>query len=214
MSIYLGRIVAVGQTRQGRNAACYRVSSRSFPNRHIVAIGSHLAIVPRPGFEKDIAANPYIAYTCIRMAGPWLVVSNGSHTDPIAERLADGVPPKLALGNTLLALDYERDHLNTPRIAGVIGIDSPTAWLAIVRRDALIVREVELAAGRMHYLSTYEACDVRPEQVVPISVAAPDELARASCDGDGFREFTHAVTAGAGVASGGAFHVGTYTVPA
>ena len=33
MSIYLGRIVAAGLTRDGKAVAAYRVSSRSFPNR-------------------------------------------------------------------------------------------------------------------------------------------------------------------------------------
>ena len=50
--MYVGRIVAVGRTRAGANAALYRVSSRSFPNRRIVEAGGHLAVVePYPRDE-------------------------------------------------------------------------------------------------------------------------------------------------------------------
>lgn len=36
--MYLGRIVAIGMTPQGKAAAMYRVSSRSFPNREAVLV--------------------------------------------------------------------------------------------------------------------------------------------------------------------------------
>ncbi|MDR0932030.1 MAG: hypothetical protein LBM70_03310, partial [Victivallales bacterium] len=34
--MYLGRIVAIGMTKDGKPTAMYRVSSRSFPNREAV----------------------------------------------------------------------------------------------------------------------------------------------------------------------------------
>lgn len=212
MSIYLGRIVAVGQTRAGHNAAVYRVSSRSFPNRQIVELAGSLAVVPRKGFENDVYKNPYIAYNCVRLVGDWAVLTNGSHTDPIAERLLAGAAPKDALALAMLALDYEKDHLNTPRVAALIDTKAPTAWLAIVRHDALVVKEVALRAGEMSYLATYEANDVREGQIVSIAAEKPEDLARAACDGPGFAEFEHPVTAAAVVAVNGRFTLAHHVV--
>lgn len=212
MPIYLGRIVAAGRTIDGRNTALYRVSSRSFPNRRIVELGSSLAVVPRPGFENDVHKNPYIAYNCVRLVNDWAVLTNGSHTDPIAEKLQAGAAPKDAIVGPMIALDYEKDHLNTPRITVVLRAASPTAWLAIVRHDAMVVKEVPLEPGRIMYLSTYEANDVRSEQTVELKAATPDDIARAACDGPGFVDFTHAVTAAAVVAEAGGFRMGRYEV--
>ena len=81
--MYLGRIVAIGMTKEGKAAAMYRVSSRSFPNREAVLGNQQVAIMPRPGFEDDLRKNPYITYNCIRLTGEWAVATNGSQTDPI-----------------------------------------------------------------------------------------------------------------------------------
>ena len=67
--MYLGRIVCAGMTRDGKPCAAYRVSSRSFPNRSAKLITGKIAILPRAGFESDLAKNPYIAYNCIRLSG-------------------------------------------------------------------------------------------------------------------------------------------------
>ena len=114
--MYLGRIVAIGMTPAGKAAAMYRVSSRSFPNREAVLIGNQVAILPRAGFEADLRKNPYISYNCIRLAGEWAVATNGSQTDPIVEKIAMGIPPRDAISLGLLAMDYEKDSLDTPRI--------------------------------------------------------------------------------------------------
>jgi len=156
--MYIGRIVAVGLTSNKKAMALYRVSSRSFPNREAVICGDKVSVVPRAGFEADLGKNPYIAYNCLRPAGGFLAVSNGSHTDPIAEKLASGVPPRDALTMSLLALDFEHDSLDTPRIAGVINADGGEAWLGIVRRDALLVRKMTLRPGLLFYIATYEHC--------------------------------------------------------
>ena len=91
--MYIGRIVAFGRTLDGKNAAMYRVSSRSFPNRQAVISKDRIAVVPRPGAESDLAKNPYISYNCLRVAGngEWAVATNGSQTDPIAEKIDAGM---------------------------------------------------------------------------------------------------------------------------
>ena len=86
--MYLGRIVCAGMTRDGKPCAAYRVSSRSFPNRSAKLITGKIAILPRAGFESDLAKNPYIAYNCIRLSGAVALATNGSQTDPIIEKIA------------------------------------------------------------------------------------------------------------------------------
>lgn len=212
--MYVGRIVAVGRTRAGANAVLYRVSSRSFPNRRAVDLGGRIAVVPREGFEGDVQRNPYIAYHCLRLAGDHAVATNGSHTDPIAEKIAAGVPPRDALALSLLALDYEKDDYRTPRIAAVVPRSADRAWLAIVRADALVVKEVELAAGRLAWLATYEANDVREAQASAFDAADAAAAARFAVDGGELGKLTHPVASAAALATGSGFALATYLVTA
>ena len=105
--MYIGRIVCVAMTGDGRLCASYRVSSRSFPNRTAVIGADKVSIVPKEGHEGDIHKNPYIAYNCVRLVCGWevAVVSNGTQTDPIAEKIALGIPPRDAIAGVLKSLD-------------------------------------------------------------------------------------------------------------
>jgi IMP cyclohydrolase len=134
----------------------YRVSSRSFPNRQAQVSTGAISIIPKAGFESDIQKNPYIAYNCLRLVGDYAVVTNGSHTDPITEKLAAGMNMRDALTTVLLAMDYEHDHLNTPRIAGIVRKGDNKGYLGIVRHDAVLVREFTLEPGHAFYVCTYE----------------------------------------------------------
>ena len=154
--MYVGRIVAVGLSRQGKVVGMYRVSSRSFPNRQATVRGKVVAIVPREGFEPESEQNPFVSYNCIRVAREYIVVGNGTHTDLIAGHLDSGMNGRDALVSSLFELDYEQDDLATPRIGGVIKLDSRCFYLGVVRRDALLVREVEVAPGQVRYIATYE----------------------------------------------------------
>jgi IMP cyclohydrolase len=154
--MYVGRIVAVGRTFSGRYSAMYRVSSRSFPNRHAVQTERAVAIIPKPGHENDVHKNPYIAYNCLRLVGSIAVATNGSHTDPITEKIQSGVPERDALASVLLAMDYEHDQLDTPRIASTVNSDTGSGFLAIVRKDGIAVREFVLEPGQAFYVCTYE----------------------------------------------------------
>ncbi len=210
--MYVGRILAVGRTTAGANAALYRVSSRSFPNRMAVDTGHAIAIVPRPGHESDIQKNPYIAYNALRVAGDWAIATNGSHTDPIAEKVASGVPVRDALALVLLTLDYERDALDTPRIAAAVPRIGDSAWLAIVRRDALVVKEVPLADGGACYIATYEANDVRDDQTSEFDAADAAGAALFAVGGGAFARLENPVTSAAALATSGGFTFGVHTV--
>ncbi|MFB6268641.1 MAG: IMP cyclohydrolase [Halobacterium sp.] len=133
--MYIGRFVVVGP-----EVAAYRVSSRSFPNRRVVEREDALTVAPTP--DAPETDNPYVSYNCYREAAGHAVVGNGSHVDPITEKLGLGYPARDALAASLLALDYEKDDYDTPRIAGVLTPDG-SAFVGTVRKDALLVEEVE-----------------------------------------------------------------------
>src|SRR6056297_1846915 len=182
--MYVGRFVVVGP-----DIAAYRVSSRSFPNRRIVEREDALTVVPTA--DAPETDNPYISYNCVRTVddGDSVVVGNGSHVDPITEKLGLGYPARDALASALLALDYEKDDYDTPRIAGVVGDDA--ADIGTVRRDALLVREV----AEPTLVATYEKDS-------PETFAFDAETA-AEAAGDAYDlDFEHAVCA-AGVARTG-----------
>jgi len=154
--MYVGRIVTVGMTPEGKNFAAYRVSSRSFPNREAIINNGKVSIMPRKGFESDLTKNPYIAYNCVQIAGSHAVVTNGSQTDPIAEKINSGMNVRDAIAFCLLTLDYEKDDYNTPRIVAVVDNSTPTGYLGVVRKDAIHVTEMSLTPGELYYVATYE----------------------------------------------------------
>jgi IMP cyclohydrolase len=206
--MYVGRIVAAGMTPSGKNCALYRVSSRSFPNREAKIKGGSVMIVPKPGHEKDIFENPYISYNCVRPAGDFIVVSNGSHTDPAAEKIAAGTPPRDALALTLSAMDYEKDSLDTPRIIAVTHLSKPVCWLGIVRKDAVIVREFKTSPGVLHYAAVYEKNNPSEEQRDnSLGADSPEDLCHYILKAGVFADFEKPVTAAAALADGGVFRL-------
>jgi IMP cyclohydrolase len=194
--MYIGRIVAVAATKDGRLCAAYRVSSRSFPNRTASQKEQSVSIVPKEGFETDVFKNPYIAYNCVRLVcgGQVAVVTNGSQTDPIAEKMDMGMPARDALALSLLALDYEKDHLNTPRICAVVDKRDASGWLAIVRHDGLDVRQMPLEPGRFFYVATYEETLPRIAQGGAFTPATADEVCTFMLGGGVFAERENPVT--------------------
>ncbi|MBI4556155.1 MAG: IMP cyclohydrolase [Candidatus Hydrogenedentes bacterium] len=165
--MYIGRIVAIARTDDDRLCALYRVSSRSFPNRAAAVGINEVSIIPKAGHEGDIQKNPYITYHCVRIAcdGRVAVVSNGSHTDPIAEKIAGGAPVRDAIALSLSTLDYEKDSYNTPRICAVVDKrDGAAGWLGVVRIDGLEVKKVALEPGTFAYVATYEENGLHPGQ--------------------------------------------------
>lgn len=179
MCMYVGRFLVVSP-----DIGAYRVSSRSFPDRKIVERDDRLTVVPTA--EAEGTDNPYVSYNCVRFTGEAAVLGNGSHVDPIAEKLVLGYPARDALAEALLALDYEKDEYDTPRIAGVI--DEEGAAVGIVRRDALLIERVEAPT----LVATYERDQPEP---IDFGAANATEAAREAYN----REFEHAVCA-AGIA--------------
>ncbi len=104
--MYVGRFVVVGP-----EVGAYRVSSRSFPNRELTARDEALTVGPTE--DAPETDNPYVSYNCLQVVetptGETAAFGNGSHVDPIAEKLELGYPARDALAESLLALDYEKD---------------------------------------------------------------------------------------------------------
>ena len=173
--MYVGRFVIVGP-----DFAAYRVSSRSFPNRRIVDRDGVLTVGPTP--DAPANDNPYVSYNCVRRGGDGVVVGNGSHVDPIAEKLDRGYPARDAVATALLALDYEKDDYDTPRVAGVVGADS---HVGIVRKDALLVESVDDPT----LVATYE--EDAPTGIDFVGDDDPTDIARRAYD----LPYEHAVCA-------------------
>jgi IMP cyclohydrolase len=112
----------------------------------------------------------------------------------------------------LSVLDYEKDQYNTPRIAGAVPLAGDTAWLAIVRHDALIVKAVALEAGQARYLATYEANDVAESQSSEFDASDAAAAARFAVDGGAFSGFEHPVTSAAALVEGSRFALATWIV--
>ena len=214
--MYVGRIVSVAQTHDGRLCAMYRVSSRSFPNRTAVIGRDKVSIVPKPGHELDVQKNPYIAYNCVRIVcgGAVAVVTNGSQTDSIAEKIDQGMSPRDAVTLSSLILDYEKDSYNTPRISAVVDKRDGSGWLGIVRHDGIQVERVALAPGRICYVATYEENRVLPAYGDAFPVGSAQDACDHILGGGVFAGRLNPVTAVAAMATEGGFNLFAKDAPA
>ncbi len=185
--MYLGRIISIGSNENGAIAS-YRVSSRSFPNRKAVVNDKKVAIIPTEGSEDDIYKNPYISYNCVDIVDDICVITNGAHTDIIAGKIRDGMNMKDALALSLLAMDYEKDDYNTPRIGGTINLDCE-GYIGIVTDSGIEVKKVN--ANEAYYVSVYEHTT---PQKVEYNVSNAKEAAEYIYDQGAFSEFTNPVT--------------------
>lgn len=179
--MYVGRIVAVGKT--DKPFVAYRVSARSFPNR--VARITEAGVAIQPLDPEDMKRNPYIAYNCVRVSDKGVVVSNGTQTDPIFEKIEAGVPPDVALQQVLSEMGYEKDDFNTPRIAGVV-TDS-VGFIGIVRIDGVEISSFELEDNSCHVICTYEMDRVESKGH-PFVAESADEAAKYVVDGGIFKD--------------------------
>ena len=194
--------MAIGKTN-GHLWAGYRVSSRSFPNRHAVMLdATTVAVMPKDA--KDLEKNPYLFYNCIRVLPNAAVVANGSHSDPVAEKIAAGYPAKDAIALSLLAMDYEKDALDTPRIAAVL--DKGQALLGIVTKDGINVSVFPLEEKECLMVATYEKTAFARLTVEAYSAR---DLAKKLYD----LNFEKPVCAAGAYEDGGKFRIGVYNGP-
>ena len=128
--MYIGRFVLAGRTPSGRAFLGYRVSSRSFPNRRIVLTPDTAIVLPTA--DAPASDNPYIASTACEGMPTQQLSPTAVMLTPLSKKVAAGYPLRDALALSLLAMDYEHDSYNTPRIAaawdrtGISAIITPT----------------------------------------------------------------------------------------
>ena len=190
--MYIGRFLVLTPT-----VAAYRVSSRSFPHRHIIERDDSLAVMPTP--DAPSSDNPYISYHCLRLTNEAAIIGNGAHVDPIAEKIELGYPPRDAIALGLLAMGFEKDDYDTPRIAGVL---SDRAMVGTVRRDALQVREVHEPT----LLATYEEDDPTP---IEVEWESAESAARGSFE----LPYEHPICAAAVATTNDGFETAVYNGP-
>ena len=199
--MYTGRILSIGMNKDGKPFAAYRVSSRSFPNRQCLKFDKRAAVVPIEGFEKDIFKNTYIAYNSIRIERSIAIVSNGSQTDVIADKIALGMNMKDALAYSLLTMDYEKDDYNTPRIAAAVSSSSDEdeyeCFIGIVNDKKLLVEAVPY--GEAAFISTYGSQAPDP---VEFDAKTSTEAAKFIFDEGTFADYEKPVTSCAAVFDG------------
>ncbi len=146
---YTGRTLGIG-LMNGKSFAFYLLCSRSFPTRRAVVRGN--AVYIENLTETD---NPYVSYPVVRLLGGYTVVTNGLHTEFIAQAL-EWESPKKALIHVLDTMDYERDSYDTPRIAGIIQHESDRGWLGFAGRDEFWVKTLGLKDGNAFVTATYD----------------------------------------------------------
>ena len=171
---YLGRGLGIGKLSNEVDVAFYFVTGRSggSQNREFTEDRGVISTMPhdlaRSSGETSLTI--YNAIRPVRTADGWaLVVSNGNHTDAIANQMASG-------GTFMEAMDrqtYEPDPYKTPRIAGVIHPEGPDKYqLAIVGESEAVADQKEmrpylyrprdLRNGLVVAISTYEGSNVEP----------------------------------------------------
>ncbi|MBO5966340.1 MAG: IMP cyclohydrolase, partial [Methanobrevibacter sp.] len=156
---------------------------------------------PKEGFETDIYKNAYIAYNSIRIVGDSAIVSNGSQTDVIADKVALGMNLKDAMAYSLLTMDYEKDDYNTPRIAGVVtssgNEDEYECYVGIVNDSKLLVEKVPF--GKAVFISTYGS---QVPDLVDFDAKTPSAAAKFIFDEGTFADYEKPVTSCATVFDG------------
>ncbi|NPA62668.1 MAG: IMP cyclohydrolase [Methanococci archaeon] len=192
--MYIGRFLVVGKTREGKVFGAYRVSSRSFPNREAKKLNENtIAILPKN--LNEMFKNPYITYNCIKVVDKTVVVSNGTHTDFIAEKLHFG--KRDALTYVLAVMDYEKDEYNTPRIGAVL--DEEECYLGYVSCEDIRVKRINLKNGKGYYLGVYNACSIDESQEIEIEGETAEEIANYILN---YKEFEYPVACAVAVIEG------------
>ncbi|WP_157683732.1 IMP cyclohydrolase [Microlunatus soli] len=170
---YPGRVLVVARTAAGL-ACSYAATGRSEASRQRrirLTDDGDLFVEPTVGDAHD----PLRHYRAVRGGDRHFVLSNGTQTDPVADRLAEGAPPAVALED----LEYEGDPpIYTPRITTVIDRQDQV-WLAAAHRgsaerassDTIVTRIGALEVGQGALLSTYSGPVAEPvTNRVPVSI--------------------------------------------
>lgn len=127
-SLYLGRVVGLGATKDGNSFVVYAVSGRSEGSRERKLIIKDDGSVwtdclgeptPEQLEKSDILFYPAIKTGFSEITGNYAVVSNGVHTNKIEENFREKCLARPAVKEALREFGPEPDFYKTPRIAGL-----------------------------------------------------------------------------------------------
>lgn len=171
--LYLGRVIGVGATGNGKPFAVYAVSGRSEGSRERKLVIKEDSVwtdclgepTPEQLKKKDIYFYPAIKTGRKRMwsnkrIGNYAIVSNGIQTETIEECLQE-TSPKESVKYALRSHGHEGlvgDRYNTPRIAGISLPDKRSYnhdVIGIVTEDSLFSLFSERREGELEFLPTY-----------------------------------------------------------
>lgn len=183
---YPGRVIIIGNTREGRSAIAYAIMGRSQASRN------RTLVLDDEGTLKTVALDPVqdgqaqlLVYDAVRRQGDRIVVSNGSHTGLIHDTLASGG----SLEDALMAMHAEPDEPHfTSRIGGLYDQLDRSCRLAIVRKEGdsetRVVYTYPAEDGYAHCIHTYLETD---GQMLPPFTKDP-ELVKVPSSLDGFAD--------------------------
>ncbi len=159
---YPGRGIVWSRLRDGSWCASYFLTGRSEASRRReIRLGEHgdLEVVPLDPVQEDDLRH----YAAAVESDTWLVYGNGRQVATVAERLAGGAPPVVALQD----IEYEPDPpILTARITAIIDRRDPSrAWFGVARRPlsdrdagvAITVSVRDLAPGDAVLVTTYRS---------------------------------------------------------
>lgn len=131
---YPGRGIVCARTLDGTVVGCYFVTGRSAASREREirhTPSGELTVAAK----QDVGFDPLRHYVAVTASPQWLVLGNGAQVSTVAERLAQGQPPTVALDD----LEHEPDGpIFTDRITAVMERPAGrSAVLGAARRSAL-----------------------------------------------------------------------------
>lgn len=134
-SRYPGRGIIIGRTPDARHfVQVYWIMGRSAGSRNRVFVAEDQTVRTR-AFDESALENPsLVVYRPIRVLGTRHIVSNGDHTDTIADAIREGGTFESALNTRTFEPD---PPILTPRIAGIVDLDDTGAAYRIAILKAI-----------------------------------------------------------------------------
>lgn len=161
--MYTGRTITASLQKDGAVIIHYLVNSRSFKNRILHPSEGTVAVVPDQNSLDDFR-NPYVTYNCLRHNENICVISNGSQTDPIFEKIIRGTMPRDALAQVMYGMDYEFDSQDTPRIAACASLNEKKIFVGLIKNNELHIKEIQLNTNKLFLISTNEFSSIRYDE--------------------------------------------------
>lgn len=182
---YPGRGIITGKTSDGRNAViAYFIMGRSENSRNRVFVEEDDRLLTAPFDEAKLEDPSLIIYNAVRTTANHLIVSNGDHTDTIAEGLKKG----LSFSESLSERTFEPDAPNfTPRISSLITFKENdfSYQMSILKsmdasgmHAARFFYEYDSIPGYGHFIHTYQSdgSPLPPFCGEPDILSVPDDI--------------------------------------